>query len=214
MTVWRWLWFGLDMLWCFCEKQLKLELKVWWHDATLLVYFSYFITYIYSFIRSHSYIHTSPFAGASLHFFIACKLSGKNHPVVPSRESNSGLPYSKPTRYQLSNAAPYWVTPHHSEQRRTILSNAAPCWATPHHTEQRRTIVSNAAPYWATPHHAEQRRTITEQRRTILSNAAPYWATPLEFIVGGGGVLFFVGDSKRFFLLIPSVDESNVETAP
>jgi hypothetical protein len=26
--------------------------------------------------------------------------------VVPSRESNSGLPYSKPTRYQLSHAAP------------------------------------------------------------------------------------------------------------
>jgi hypothetical protein len=25
--------------------------------------------------------------------------------VVPSRESNSGLPYSKPTRYQLSHAA-------------------------------------------------------------------------------------------------------------
>ena len=31
---------------------------------------------------------------------------GKTVPVVPSRESNSGLPYSKPTRYQLSNAAP------------------------------------------------------------------------------------------------------------
>jgi hypothetical protein len=30
---------------------------------------------------------------------------GKNLPVVPSRESNSGLPYSKPTRYQLSHAA-------------------------------------------------------------------------------------------------------------
>jgi hypothetical protein len=52
---------------------------------------------------------------------------GKTVPVVPSRESNSGLPYSKPTRYQLSNAAP-------SEQRRTI-------------SEQRRTMLSNAAPY-------------------------------------------------------------------
>jgi hypothetical protein len=31
---------------------------------------------------------------------------GKHLPVVPSRESNSGLPYSKPTRYQLSHAAP------------------------------------------------------------------------------------------------------------
>ncbi len=78
-------------------------------------------------------------------------LSGDNLPVVPSRESNSGLPYSKPTRCQLSHAAPYeprrtiWATPHHlshaapSEPRRTI-------WATPHHNEPRRTI-------WATPHH-------------------------------------------------------------
>ncbi len=31
----------------------------------------------------------------------------KNLHEVPSRESNSGLPYSKPTRYQLSHAAPY-----------------------------------------------------------------------------------------------------------
>jgi hypothetical protein len=29
----------------------------------------------------------------------------KNLHEVPSRESNSGLPYSKPTRYQLSHAA-------------------------------------------------------------------------------------------------------------
>ncbi len=51
------------------------------------------------------YIHPSPFVEAPLHFFIASMLSGKHLPVVPSRESNSGLPYSKPTRYQLSHAA-------------------------------------------------------------------------------------------------------------
>jgi hypothetical protein len=33
-------------------------------------------------------------------------LSLKDLHVVPSRESNSGLPSSKPTRYQLSHAAP------------------------------------------------------------------------------------------------------------
>ncbi len=82
-----------------------LHLKVWWHDVTLFVYFSYFITYIHS-ITFIQYIYPSPFAEASLHFFIACLLSGEYLPVVPSRESNSGLPYSKPTRYQLSNAAP------------------------------------------------------------------------------------------------------------
>jgi hypothetical protein len=51
-------------------------------------------------------IYPSPFAEASLHFLIAYKLGGKNLPVVPSRESNWGLLSSKPTRYQLSHAAP------------------------------------------------------------------------------------------------------------
>jgi hypothetical protein len=60
---------------------------------------------IHTFIQSQ-YIHPSSFAEASLHFLIACVLSGENFPVVPSRESNSGLPYSKPTRCQLSHAAP------------------------------------------------------------------------------------------------------------
>ncbi len=61
--------------------------------------------YIHTFIQSQ-FIHPSPFAEASLHFFIACMLSGEDLPVVPSRESNPGLPYSKPTRCQLSHAAP------------------------------------------------------------------------------------------------------------
>jgi hypothetical protein len=56
----------------------------------------FFIFYnIHTFIHPITfilYIYPSPFAGASLHFFIACELSGKNLPVVPSRESNSGLP--------------------------------------------------------------------------------------------------------------------------
>jgi hypothetical protein len=73
---------------------------------------------IHKFIRSQ-YIHPSPFAEASLHILIAYVLSGENFPVVPSRESNSGLPYCKPTRCQLSHAAP-------SEPRRTMLSHAAP----------------------------------------------------------------------------------------
>ncbi len=103
-----------------------LPIKVWWQDATLFCLFSYFFN-IHTFIQSQ-YIHPLPFAEASLHFFIACMLSGDNLPVVPSRESNSGLPYSKPTRCKLSHAAPYWATPHHSEPRRTI-------------TEPRRTIT-------------------------------------------------------------------------
>jgi hypothetical protein len=46
-----------------------------------------------------------------LHLLIAGQLSGKTLPVVESRESNSGLPYSKPTHYQLSYAAPSELRP-------------------------------------------------------------------------------------------------------
>ncbi len=41
-----------------------------------------------------------------LHLLVAFKLSGKTLTMVPSRESYSDLPYSKPTRHRLSNAAP------------------------------------------------------------------------------------------------------------
>jgi hypothetical protein len=119
-----------------------------------LFLFIFHILYTHTFIQS-LFIHPSPFAEASLHFFIACMLSGEDLPVVPSRESNSGLPYSKPTRCQLRHAAPYCATPHHQ------LRHAAPCCATPHHTAPRRTILRHAAPlYCATPHHTAPRRTI------------------------------------------------------
>ncbi len=42
----------------------------------------------------------------------SCRLSGRNLPGVPSRDSNSGLPYSKPAHYQLSCAATYWAALH------------------------------------------------------------------------------------------------------
>jgi hypothetical protein len=74
------------------------------------VYFSYFITYIHS-ITFIQYIYASPFAEASLHFLIAGMLSGKDLPVVPSRESNSNLPYT--SRRTNTNCA----TPHHIKQK-------------------------------------------------------------------------------------------------
>ncbi len=52
----------------------------------------------------HSSVATG--RGSSPSLLIACQLSGKTLPVVPCRESNSGLPYSKPTHYHLSYAAP------------------------------------------------------------------------------------------------------------
>ncbi len=70
----------------------------------------FFVYFFIFFIPNIPYIYPSPFAGASLHLLIAWKLSGKTLPVVPSRESNTGLPYSKPTPYQLSHAAPWLPT--------------------------------------------------------------------------------------------------------
>ncbi len=113
---------------------LDIQINVWWHDATLFVYFSYFfITYIHTFIQSHSSVAIRCGLSPFLHRLFA---QWGNLPVVPSRESNSGLPYSKPTRYQLSHAAPCWATPHHTEPRRTIN------WATPHHRHTN-TLMNN-----------------------------------------------------------------------
>jgi hypothetical protein len=72
-----------------------------------------FIFHIFPmYIHSFNHIHTTHLSVAirrglspSLHRFEA---QWESLPVVPSRESNSesDLPYSKPTLYQLSNAAP------------------------------------------------------------------------------------------------------------
>ncbi len=80
--------------------------------------------YIHSFNHIHKYIYPSPFAEVSFHLFIALKLSGENLPVVPSRESNSGLPYSKPTLYEndfayLNEGIIWWLC-YKSRIRRSI----------------------------------------------------------------------------------------------
>jgi hypothetical protein len=83
--------------------------KVWWHDATLFVYFFLnilrFNTYIHLITLIH-HICPSPFAevSPSLHRFEA---QWENLPVVPSRESISGLPYSKPTLLILKRVMNY-----------------------------------------------------------------------------------------------------------
>jgi hypothetical protein len=84
------------------------DLNIWWQDATLFLFiFFYSIHTCVHLITFIQYIYPSPFAEASLHFLIACMLSGKHLHVVPSRESNSALPYSKPTRYQLSHTSSF-----------------------------------------------------------------------------------------------------------
>jgi hypothetical protein len=86
--------------------------------------------YLFCLIQSHTFITTfvlhSHYIRRDLSPFIALSLSGKNLPGVPSREFNSGLPYSRPSRYQLSYAAPYRVTLRPTELHCALLSYAAP----------------------------------------------------------------------------------------
>ncbi len=71
--------------------------------------FLFILFYCMIFIHSFNHIHTVHLSVAIrrglspyLHRWSA---QWKNLPVVPSRESNSGLPHSKPTLY-------HWATPH------------------------------------------------------------------------------------------------------
>ncbi len=66
--------------------------------TTVVFILIFYGTHIHS-ITFIQYIHPSPFAEVPLHLLIAGHLSGKNLLGVPSRESNSGLPYSKPTHF-------------------------------------------------------------------------------------------------------------------
>ncbi len=101
-------------------------LKVWWHYATLFVIYYFWQSFTQ---YNHTFIHPSSFAVFLYpHRFFAQQEN--NLHGLPSRESNSGLPYSKPTHYQRSHAAP-WPT----EPRRTLTNGA-----TPHPTEPRRTL--------------------------------------------------------------------------
>jgi hypothetical protein len=75
------------------------EVKVWWPYATLFVYFFIFLLQ-YIHLYNHSNI---TFAEVLLHIFIA---AGSVGGTSLSRDSNSGLPYSKPAHFQLSCAAP------------------------------------------------------------------------------------------------------------
>ncbi len=150
----------------------------WCHSFCLFFIFYNIHTYIHR-ITFLQYIYPSPFAEASLHFFIACLLSGgtslwcraENRTraclTARRRATNWATPHHNWATPHHNWATPHhnWATPHYTELRCTISGYAAPYWATPHHD-------------WATPHHTELRRTITELRRTILSYAAPYWATP------------------------------------
>jgi hypothetical protein len=85
-------------------KKFGKDQRVWWHDATLFVYFSYFYDrHFFNYIHStHLSVAIRRGLSPSPHRFEA---QWESLPVVPSRELNLGLPNSKPTLYQLSNAA-------------------------------------------------------------------------------------------------------------
>jgi hypothetical protein len=86
--------------------------KVWWQDATLFVYFSYFITYIHSFIQSHSY-------NTFIHRHSLRPLS------ISAQWGNTSLSCGAEARIELGPALPQ-ADALPTEPRRTILSHAAP----------------------------------------------------------------------------------------
>jgi len=103
---------------------------------TLLAFLS-FIQYI------DTFLHPWTFAEAHLHSLIADQLNGRHLFGVPSRDSNSGPPYSEPTCYQLSTnqLADTSLGCRVEIRTRTRLttSRRATNWAMPHPTEPCRT---------------------------------------------------------------------------
>jgi hypothetical protein len=77
-----------------------IPVKVWLHDATLFVYFLYFLvhTYIHSITFIH-YIHPSPLAEVPL---IASQLSGKN-----LRGAAQGIELGPAPALQQADAPPF-----------------------------------------------------------------------------------------------------------
>ncbi len=78
----------------------------------LLSSFDYLSSYLFCLLQSHTFIITFVHSSIHLHSSLL-SLRGENLPVVTSRDLNSGLPYSRPARYQLSYAAPFlWAMLH------------------------------------------------------------------------------------------------------
>ncbi len=147
-----------------------------------------FLTFIIFNIHSYNtiirYILTSfiIFWGLYSCIFIASPISKRSLYGVPIRESNSGLPYSKPTHYHWATPYPngatpksYWATPH------PYWATLHPNWATlhlmrrtliePHHTltEPRRILIKPGSTL-TEPRHTliEPRRTLIDPRRTLI----------------------------------------------
>jgi hypothetical protein len=77
------------------EMRKYFFLKVWWPNATL---FAFIFLYTVDTFIHHSFIHKHSLRPISISSQLS--LSGRNLHGVPSRDSNSGLPYSKPVRYR------------------------------------------------------------------------------------------------------------------
>ncbi len=69
--------------------------KVWWQYAILFaIIFLLFNSYIHT-----SFNHSQTFAEVHLHIFTTVGSVGGTSMGLPSRDSKSGLPYSKPAHY-------------------------------------------------------------------------------------------------------------------
>ncbi len=105
--------------------------------------------------------------------------------MAPSRESNSGLLSSKPTKYQLSYAATYpgYAAPSLSNAPAEPYSN----WATPH-------------PNWAIPH-PKWAKSHLDLDRSYPDWATPHsnWATPLSHFRSTYQINLGIFQTSRWF---------------
>ncbi len=90
-----------DRRWLFWQKLAAWHSRIWGHEVAKQPAnrFSGIVLQHYATSPSQLDVYILP-------LLIAGQLGWINLPGVPSRETNSGLHYSKPTHYQLSYAAP------------------------------------------------------------------------------------------------------------
>ncbi len=116
--------FVLRHIW-FYKYSAKILIKMIWRpSATLFCIFTFFT--IQTFIHNIRWV-----SSLYLHSW---SLSGLNPHGVPSRGSNSDLPYSKQAHYHLSYAAPYlWATLQRVQRSSEDFNKENIGTYTPHH---------------------------------------------------------------------------------
>ncbi len=142
-----------------------------------LFIFHIFTMYIHSLITFIQHICPSPFAEASLHLFIALKLSGKASLWCWAENRTRAC-------LTASRRSTNWATPHHlsnaapSEQRRTIFFfflNTYSCdWSTAFYEECNSSVIANPVPRL---HRTARFKHLKYSYLLVHDNTSPFFRT-------------------------------------